>query len=338
MQSFRRRAKNLELLREEVLLTYGPRARIVDATRITRRGLGRFFANEEVEATVEVPEQGASPIGGVSADRIDRAGIAALLADVDLAEGGSSRSPVPPPTASTASPAFAAVLASVERGLGAGLGADVSARAPAPGQGGMLALPTATATAVPDAALASLALEPAPTGPSVAASPTTNASHRPQLALAPAPGDLVLFVGLAGDALAASRMMAATLDAAADVCTTGTTARLVPGGGVVSGRRDELLQRAASLDRGRAVFVAHAAALDDRFDRLAELRPDEVWAVVDASRSLGDTKEWVDRLNATNGVHALAVIGTALTRDPAEIGRLGIPIGWSEPETRTRRA
>ncbi|HEY6801549.1 MAG TPA: hypothetical protein VI121_12950 [Agromyces sp.] len=318
MQSFRRRAKNLELLREEVMLTYGPRARIVDATRITRRGLGRFFANEEVEATVEVPEQGASPMGGVSADRIDRAGIAALLADVDLAEGGSSRTPVPPPTASTASPAFAAVLASVERGLGA----DVStpASAPAPVQGGMLAL------------------EPAPTGASAAASPTTNASHRPPLALAPAPGDFVLFVGLAGDALAASRMIAATHDATADVCTTGSTARLVPGGGVVSGRRDELLQRAASLDRGRAVFVAHAAALDDRFERLAELRPDEVWAVVDASRSLEDTKEWVERLDATTGVHALAVIGATLTRDPAEIGRLGIRIGWSEPESRTRRA
>ncbi len=322
MQSFRRRAKNLELLREEVMLTYGPRARIVDATRITRRGLGRFFANEEVEATVEVPEQGASPMGGVSADRIDRAGIAALLADVDLAEGGSSRTPVPPPTASTASPAFAAVLASVERGLGADVSTPASApaSAPAPVQGGMLAL------------------ELAPTGVSAAASPTTNASRRPQLALAPAPGDFVLFVGLAGDALAASRMIAATLDAAADVCTTGSTARLVPGGGVVSGRRDELLQRAASLDRGRAVFVAHAAALDDRFERLAELRPDEVWAVVDASRSLEDTKEWVERLDATTGVHALAVIGTTLTRDPAEIGRLGIRIGWSEPESRTRRA
>ncbi|MGH3703993.1 MAG: hypothetical protein ACRDT9_05130, partial [Agromyces sp.] len=236
MQSFRRRAKNLDELREEVLADFGPAARIVDATRITRKGVGRFFAADEVEATIEIPTQPAAAghpgergtaappappaPSGFSGDGIDRAGIAALLAHADRADDGVA---VDPP--STASPAFAALLESVERGLGLD---PSTAREPA----AVAYVPD------PDPPIRLLALT-AGSGIDIPAEPLPR-----RIALEPAPGDLVLFVGLGDDA--ASTAVAIASSAAASGTSTGVDHRAsgpTAGESAISGRRDALVQR-----------------------------------------------------------------------------------------------
>ncbi|MFB6610602.1 hypothetical protein ACFCVO_09805 [Agromyces sp. NPDC056379] len=333
MQSFRRRAKNLDELRDEVLADFGPAARIVDATRITRKGVGRFFAADEVEATIEIPTSPAATgysglrgtaapaaqpaAAGFSGDGIDRAGIAALLAHADRADDGAA---VDPP--STASPAFAALLESVERGLGL---APSAAREPEP----VAYLPD------PDPPIRLLELT-AGSGIGTPAGPPPR-----RIALDPAPGDLVLFVGLGDDAASTAAAIASSAATSGTSTSTGIdhrTSGSTAGESAITGRRDALVQRAESIGHGRAVFVAHAASLDEGFDALAELRPDETWAVVDASRTPADTAEWVSRLAAAVGVHALAVIGTSLTRDAEAVHRLGLPIGWTSADPAPRRA
>ena len=102
--------------------------------------------------------------------------------------------------------------------------------------------------------------------------------------------------------------------------------------GVIADRRSALAARADALRLGREVMIAHAGDLDDPFTSPAALRPDRVWAVVDASRTAADTAEWVGRLDAALGVDAIAIIGTAFTRDRGSAERLGFPLAWRESE------
>jgi hypothetical protein len=81
--------ESLEALRAEVRAVHGPGARIVAAQKVTVGGVAGVFARKHYEVTVEVPD----PRTDVPTARItitppaSRAGIAALLADADAADG-----------------------------------------------------------------------------------------------------------------------------------------------------------------------------------------------------------------------------------------------------------
>jgi hypothetical protein len=52
-------------------------------------------------------------------------------------------------------------------------------------------------------------------------------------------------------------------------------------------------------------------------DTLLLLRPDEVWAVVDATRRLDDTGAWLRALAGDRGVDAVALVNVGVTSAPA---------------------
>jgi hypothetical protein len=85
--------ESLEALRAEVRAVHGPGARIVAAQKVTVGGVAGVFARKHYEVTVEVPD----PRTDVPTARItitppaSRAGIAALLADADAADGFEPR-------------------------------------------------------------------------------------------------------------------------------------------------------------------------------------------------------------------------------------------------------
>ncbi|GAA4674285.1 hypothetical protein [Frondihabitans cladoniiphilus] len=121
--------KTLDDVAEQVRLEHGPRARIVEASRVTSGGIGGLFAKKYVEATVELPPRGRrSSRGDVSGASLDpdsaaaqqvfapspaqRVGLAALLADAEEAEDAFAEidETPPEPAVSTRSPAFAELM------------------------------------------------------------------------------------------------------------------------------------------------------------------------------------------------------------------------------------
>ncbi|MFT4469456.1 hypothetical protein ACMX2H_06040 [Arthrobacter sulfonylureivorans] len=75
---------SLQELKAQVLAEHGPDAKIVAAEKVTVGGIRGFFAREHYEVTVELPAP--SLRGQHALDQKARAGIAALLADAELAE------------------------------------------------------------------------------------------------------------------------------------------------------------------------------------------------------------------------------------------------------------
>lgn len=323
MPSFRRKASSVDELRMQVLLAYGPEARITDATRVTRKGLGRFFAHEEIEATVVVPDD-AAPAGGVALERVDRVGIAALLADADEGDGGRSAPPdqgadASPGAASTSSRSFAALLADVERAIGPGAASVAADRE------------TARDTTEASGGRA------AASGPLTAIdSPAARAASAdlPLLADRASAGDFVLVVGLGDDAATAARGLVGRA-AGAPLLLHGTAADAVAD---IADRRAALTARMRAVEQDAAIVLAVSIDLDDELAGLAELRPDEVWAAVDVSRRTDDTAHWLARLDAVAHVAAVAAVGAARTRHPLDVTRFGRRIGWREASAGASRA
>lgn len=65
------------------------------------------------------------------------------------------------------------------------------------------------------------------------------------------------------------------------------------------------------------------AAVADALDQLA---PDEVWAVVDATRRLDDTAAWLTAVGGDRGVDALALVNAEVTSAPAAALALQAPV------------
>jgi hypothetical protein len=325
MPSFRRKAASLEELRMQVLLAYGPEARITEATRVTRKGLGRFLAHEEIEATVIVPDD-AAPAGGIAPERVDRAGIAALLADADRADGGAGAAGSAPgrgaasaespagPQASTSSRDFAALLADVERAIA----------------GPPLVAPS---VAEPDDG-ADAPVERA----EEADRPIVLQAVRPSLAELEAPGipfvadrasagDFVLVLGLGDDAATAARGLIGQA-AGAPLLLHG---RAVDAEADVPDRRAALAARMRAVEQHAAVVLAVSVGLDEELTALADLRPDEVWVAVDVSRRTDDTAYWLARVDAALPISAIAAVGVERTRHPLDVSRFGPRVGWRQP-------
>ena len=81
--------ESLEQLAAEARAVHGPGARVVAAQKVTVGGVGGLFARKHYEVTVEVPDPATDrPVARVTITQpASRAGIAALLADADAADG-----------------------------------------------------------------------------------------------------------------------------------------------------------------------------------------------------------------------------------------------------------
>jgi hypothetical protein len=85
MSRLQRRGRDLDELKAQITLEYGPSARIVSAERVVQGGIGGFLAKRFFEVVIETPDAPAAtphllPVGG------GRVGIAALLAEADAAD------------------------------------------------------------------------------------------------------------------------------------------------------------------------------------------------------------------------------------------------------------
>lgn len=145
-----------------------------------------------------------------------------------------------------------------------------------------------------------------------------------------APGDLILVIGAAVDALSVVRSMAAA----------STTREIAVAGSIelsgtvrVDDRRSAVRARAMGVHTTSPVFVAFGLDRStmkgaDWDVRLLSISPDQVWVAVDAGRKPDDTARWVHAVAARIPVDAVAVEGSALTASPETVEELNLPIGW----------
>jgi hypothetical protein len=140
-------------------------------------------------------------------------------------------------------------------------------------------------------------------------------------------GDLVVVVGLAGDALRIARTM-----------TSGDYALRVAGDlyepslSRVDDRRSLLGARASGVEGGHSILVGFglgSASFDfAKTDALRRLHPDQVFVVVDASRKPADTERWVSAVKAAVTVDGVVAFGRQLTATPESVTDLGLPVRW----------
>ncbi|WP_058726009.1 hypothetical protein [Curtobacterium luteum] len=293
----------LEAVRDAVREEFGPAARIVAAERVTTPGIAGLFRKAHVEATVEVPAPDEAPtaVVAIADGPVQRAGIAALLADAEAAE---ARIAAHDGTGSTRADAFASVLD--------GFVADGIAPASAPAVrslpdqvGSRLQAVTDTrpggaARFLDDAAV--LDERAAPSGAALA----------PVLPVVPtvrsADGDLVLLVGRAGD-----------VDAVAGLFATRHALRPT----AAADRRSGILARADGVRDGATVLAV--AAWDDAAT-IEALGADQVWLVVDAGRKTEDAAAMLRAVAARVAVAGVVAIGSAETATPESVHLLGVPV------------
>jgi hypothetical protein len=162
-------------------------------------------------------------------------------------------------------------------------------------------------------------------------------------ALPKRPGDVLVVVGDAASAVPVGRSLAAKmhLDPAKILLAAASTA----GTGVHAARR--VTGPADAERRARRMHhadVAHVVVVDAPLDgdsaewakEIADsVGATQVWAVVDATRKVGDLADHLDRLG---GVDALVVQRPEVTRDPASILDLGVPVALLGSRPGTPRA
>lgn len=275
---------------------FGPRAEIVGAERVTVGGIRGFFAREHYEITVLIPEDGYELTDRHLIGLSERAGIAALLDDADREEALGQLAAAPEPDrVSTASAMFDEILGSL----------DFSEPVP-------------------------VSVPVSPAGPAHLAAP----------AVCREPGDLILVLGLPQHPLAVAQSMALLVQGAVFVAGQSVdTEPLAARRGMVrlEDRRTAMAARALGVRRAQASFVALGTDLqalarrpEDLRDLVGALAPDQVWAVVDATRKSEDTAGWLARVAGFTTVDALAVIGSEHTTTPETVNMLGVPVGWVE--------
>ncbi|WP_139201843.1 hypothetical protein [Curtobacterium sp. MCBA15_016] len=311
-----RNGATLDELRDAVRSEFGPGARIVAAERVTTPGIGGLFRKAHVEATVEVPGPDDVPTARVAiADSpVQRAGIAALLADAEAAE---ARIAGHDGTASTRADAFASVLDGfVADGITGSAPRPTRAlpEAGAEEQGGSRLLDVPGPSAVPVASVVP--------GPSVVPGGTARlvddvmaeqlvaatAPTRPAPSVRSADGDLVLLVGRPND-----------VDAAAGIFATRHALRPTD----AADRRSGILARAEGVRDGYALLAV--AAWDD-VATAAGLAPDQVWVVVDVGRKHEDSVRMLAAVADRAHVAGVVAIGAGETATPESVHLLGVPV------------
>jgi hypothetical protein len=163
--------------------------------------------------------------------------------------------------------------------------------------------------------------------------PTAEAPDVP--AVLEGPGDAVMIIGLGPDALAVALSMAAFRRGSL-VRTAGSFR--AEGYEHLVGRSGFTSVRAEAVIAGQPVFVAFGLGADGtvRAPALAELKADQVWLAVDATRKPADTLTWTRRVGWAARTDALAVLNSQNTLTPQSVNELGLPVGWLDDRKATR--
>ena len=302
-----------------MLAEHGTRARVVSVEQVTTGGIHGFFGHRHFEITVEV--QDGSGVPPLHYGQVHEAPTPVAASSPEPARRGSTGRGPTAQKSPAKHPAPAQRLP--KTGLDALLdGADdedtVSYSVPDDG------FPVSTSSREFANILDELE---SVTAPVAAPQP-----HRPLPApkLLAAAGDLVLVVGLGMDALAVARAMAGSVSKAELAASGGLDS---PGLARIADRRDALLARARGVERNETLFVAagitsggvHASA---QATALAQLRADQVWAVVDATRKPDDTARWVRKVSSVVQLDAVVGIQRDGTTTPETLNALGLPVSW----------
>lgn len=350
---FRLEGPSLESIHARALAGHGPSARIVSAEKITTGGLGRFLAREHYEAIIEVPD-GDAPDGRVvdpgdepldvrdlamiagraaggrpagvphagDAEPQGAGGIDGLLERADAAE--LRLAPVPPRRMSRGgrravpgAPEFARLLDGQAFALEPSTGARSAERGPAA---------TRTGTA-PGAGFLPPGLLPAPTGTGIPPARDRDIVPSPLAG----PGDLVVVIGLWGDA---GMALGELDDGTALRRNAGELAQKFDSDSrarrPVADRRGILRARAAAVAEGVPLLVAMAInpqqALLPQLELLRVLEADQLWAAVDAGRKVEDTAAWVKHVASGHGLYAVVSLHADETLSPESVWELGFPV------------
>jgi len=360
--------ESLEQLRAEARAVHGPGARIVAAQKVTEGGVGGLFARKHYEVTVEVPEPSVDlPVARVTITQpASRAGIAALLADADAADGFDERDPFDDVLAGGGSSGRRApevvVLPRVDRSVGAPAdsprraaraaaagAAGASAAGEAPG-GGAVPAPApadvstrtdAFAEIMDDLTFNGIAAEPVPAptraGDEARPGPLTNAAEFLAAAAASSSPSLVAAAAAGADLPTAPGLLRGAGDLVVVVGRPGdafrVAAQMASAFGLrsvdVADRRSAILARATGVHEGSSVVTALAWD-DDAPEALRSIGADQLWVAVDVGRKHDDTSRWVEAVRAVQPVAAVAVVGEADTATPGTVHLLGVPVGWRE--------
>ena len=303
---FQLEGPSLDALKAKVLAEHGPRARIIAAEKVTVGGIGGFMARKHYEVTVELPPRGrrAAP---VAADLPSRAGISALLARAEEAEGTFRPEAAPVPDVSTGTNAFAELMADLSQNTGAPYRQAESSPAVAPGPFAQVSRSQGPGAPLPGQEV------PVP--------------------LAGA-GDLVIVAGLGQDALLVCESMAAAAGFSAQALRAAGAID-ASGVGRAGDRRAVATARAAGVLAGHPIYLAYGLGRGvSEFARhttlMSALAPDQLWVAVDAGRKAEDTAAWVGEIRAAAPVDAVAVEGLEGTATPQTVNGLGLPVGWLE--------
>lgn len=149
------------------------------------------------------------------------------------------------------------------------------------------------------------------------------------------PGDAVMVVGLGPDALTVTLSMASSRRGSL-VRTAGSFR--AEGYDHLVGRHGFTSVRADAVIAGQPVFVAFGLGADGtvRAPALTELKADQVWLAVDATRKPADTLTWTRKVGWATRIDALAVLNSQNTLTPQSVNELELPIGWLDDRKTTR--
>lgn len=350
--------ESLDELRRRVREAHGPGARIVAAQRVTVGGVGGLFARKHYEATVDVPDPSADqPSARVTiTPPASRAGIAALLADADAADGFSPAVPAAPaalgsaPSSTPGADPFDQVMSGARvpgdsprraaRAAAASATAAASAAAPRDASLGVQPATRSDAFAEIMDDLTFNGIAPAPREPVVPAEearpgPLTNAAEF--LAAAAASSSPALVARSEIDVPAPPAVLTGAGDLVVVVGRPGdafrVAAQMASSFGLrsvdVDDRRSAILARAEGVNGGTAVVTALAWDASAA-EALRSMSADQVWVAVDVGRKHDDTARWVEEVRVVSEVAAAAVVGEADTATPGTVHLLGVPVGWRE--------
>jgi hypothetical protein len=311
---------SLEELKAKVLAEHGSRARVISVETVTTGGIGGFFGHRHYEITVEVQDGPEAPVHyGQLRDTAAKPGAAPSTS----AAPASRATPASPAKPAAARPTTAKPSAPMKTGLDALLD-DADGEDTVSYQRAADGFPVSTSSREFANILDELE--------TVTATPQPNEPSKPL----PVPtlltghGDLVVIIGLGKDALPVAKTMAAAVGRA-EIATSGTLD--ATGLARVADRRDALLARARGVERRETLFVAvgvtsggvHASS---QATTIAQLRADQIWAVVDASRKAEDTARWIRKVSSVVQLDAVVGVQRDATMTPETINTLGLPVTW----------
>lgn len=323
---FQLEGPSLEAIHAKAVAEYGQQARIVSAEKITTGGIGKFLAKEHFEAIIEVPDSHApageiidpnkandpkaaprSPDAGTR-HKSSAGGLQRLLERADAAE----QQLTPNSRALSRTPRVEPESRDFEKLL----------------DGQVFALEPPTGARVMDNVSSH--------GRSVGKKPAAHQAHVEREhhiipSVLAAPGDLVVVIGLWGDAGMAAQELD---DGVAMRRNAGELAQKFDTHALsrkpLMDRRGILKARAGAVADGVCLLVCVAinpqVPLLPQLDLLDVLDADQLWVAVDAGRKVEDTAAWVKHVAARNSLYAVVSLHADETLSPESVWELGFPV------------